>query len=106
MRLKYEFEKMNLDGEDIAVPVGAGSKDLHFILKLNETGSRILDILRDDVSEGEIAARLSEEYAVDGVDAANCADVTDGTDVASGVDIAGCVAEFIGKLREAGVIAE
>ena len=33
-------------------------------------------------------ARLGEEYA------------------ASGVDIAGCVAEFIGKLREAGVIAE
>lgn len=65
MKLKYEFETVELDGEIMAVPVGDSADGLHAILRLNETASFILDCLREDVTEDEIVEKVKSEYEGD-----------------------------------------
>lgn len=65
MKLKYMFEKMELDGEMIAVPVGAGATELHAVLNVNEEAMRILELLQVEITEEEIVDQLMEEYEGD-----------------------------------------
>lgn len=62
MKLKYTFEKMELDGEMIAVPVGESARELHAVLNVNEEAMRILELLRDETTEEGIVDRLMKEY--------------------------------------------
>ena len=62
MKCKYTFEKMELDGEIIAVPVGKSADDLHAVLNVNEEAMRILELLREDTTEEEIVSQLLTEY--------------------------------------------
>ena len=62
MKLKYSFEKMELDGEIVAVPVGENANELHSILNLNEVAMRILEILHEETSEKDIVSQLLLEY--------------------------------------------
>ena len=45
MRMKYMLEKMEMDDQVIAVPVGENCEEFHGIIKLNETAERIIDLL-------------------------------------------------------------
>ena len=65
MKLKYEFEKVELDGEIMAVPVGDKSDNLHAILKVNETASFILDCLKEETTEDVVAEKVLAEYEGD-----------------------------------------
>lgn len=62
MKLKYEFEKVELDGEIMAVPVGEGSEKLHGLLKLNETAAFILDQLKEETTEEKVVDAVLSEY--------------------------------------------
>ena len=62
MKSKYTFEKMELDGEIVAVPVGDSAEDLHAVLNLNEEAMRILELLREETTEEDIVAQLLKEY--------------------------------------------
>lgn len=62
MKLKYTFEKMELDGEMIAVPVGESARELHAVLNVNEEAMRILELLQKEIKEEGIVDQLMKEY--------------------------------------------
>ena len=62
MKLKYTFEKMELDGEVIAVPVGESAAELHAVLNVNEEAMRILELLQGETTEERIVDQLMKEY--------------------------------------------
>lgn len=62
MKSKYMFEKMELDGEIVAVPVGDNAAELHAVLNLNEEAMRILDLLQEETTEQAIVSQLLREY--------------------------------------------
>lgn len=65
MKSKYILEKMELDGEIIAVPVGENASELHAVLNLNEEAMRILELLQQETTEDEIMDVLLKEYTGD-----------------------------------------
>ena len=62
MKCKYLFEKMELDGEIVAVPVGERADELHAVLNVNEEAMRILELLQEETTEQEIVSKLMSEY--------------------------------------------
>ena len=48
MKSRYVFEKVELDGEFVAVPVGEGAAELHAVLNVNEEAMRILELLQKE----------------------------------------------------------
>lgn len=62
MKSKYIFEKMELDGEIVAVPVGDNASELHAVLNVNEEAMRILELLQQDTTEQKIVSQLLLEY--------------------------------------------
>lgn len=62
MKSKYTFEKMELDGQIVAVPVGENATDLHAVLNLNEEALSILECLKEEITEEGIINRLLSEY--------------------------------------------
>lgn len=73
-------------GETLIVPVRSGVGDLESIYSLNDTGSRIWELIDGTNSVEQIAAKIAEEFDVT-IDAAR-ADVE----------------EFIAELKSAGVV--
>lgn len=47
MRLKYEFEMMEIDNETIAIPIGTNSQSFKGVIKLNETGAKIFELIKE-----------------------------------------------------------
>lgn len=88
MKCKYLFEKMELDGQIVAVPVGEGADELHAVLNVNEEAMRILEFLQEDTTEEEIVSRLLSEY--------------EGT----AESIAPLVKAFVEHIRQEGLIEE
>lgn len=62
MKLKYAFEKMELDNEIIMVPVGNGAESIHAVIKCNDTACAIMECLTDETTADEIVTVLSKEY--------------------------------------------
>ena len=62
MRLKKEFETVNLDNHVIAVPVGEDADSYHGVLRMNDTALYIFNLLREDVTVEEIVGKLTERY--------------------------------------------
>jgi len=62
MRLKCDFEVMDLNEEKIAVPVGDNATLFHGVIKLNDTAALILKLLKEDTSEEAIVEALLAEY--------------------------------------------
>lgn len=88
MKSKYTFEKMELDGQIVAVPVGENASDLHAVLNLNEEAVSILECLKEETTEQEIVKKLLTEY--------------EGTEEA----LLPMVHSFIEQLRQEGLIEE
>lgn len=64
MRLKYTFEKMELNGQIVAVPVGDNADDYHGVVRMNETANAIFDLLAEDTTEEVIVEAMEKEYDV------------------------------------------
>lgn len=62
MRLKYQFETMNLEDRIIAVPVGANVNEFHGVVKLNETSAFIFGLLANETTEEAIVDAMEKEY--------------------------------------------
>jgi len=65
MRLKCDFEVMELNEEKIAVPVGDNASIFQGVVKLNETAAFILNLLKQETSEEAIVEALLSEYDAD-----------------------------------------
>lgn len=89
MKLKYEFVINDVAGTSIAVPVGENSSELKGYIRLNDTGASIFKLLKDDISEEKIVESLLKEY-----------------EGATKEEITKTVSEFLGKLKESGVLID
>ena len=87
MKSKFILEKMELDGEIVAVPVGENASELHAVLNLNEEAMRILELLQQETTEDEIMDILLKEYTGDPE------------------EIRAYVRQFLKKLEEEGLLA-
>ena len=88
MKSKYTFEKMELDGEIVAVPVGENGAELHAVLTVNEEAMRILELLAEETTEESIVAQLLTEFA------------------GEREEIASLVSAYIEQLRQEGLLEE
>lgn len=88
MKIKCELVISNIADEIVAVPVGEGAKSFHLVLKLNEEGQKIIELLRQDTSVEEICTEIMREYS------------------SEDDQIREYVIEFINQLREYGLIEE
>ena len=52
----------SMGDEFVLVPVGDAAKDIHGIVRLNDTGSFIWKGIEQGLDEQEIARRLTQEY--------------------------------------------
>ena len=86
MKSKLNLVKRNIAGDIILVPVGETSLKLNGLITLNEVGEFIWDNLENAEDDAAMAALVTGEYEVDPAVAA--ADVS----------------EFLGKLRDLGVL--
>lgn len=66
MKLKYNFIISEVAGQTVAVPVGC-EKGEQNIIKTNETGAFILELLKNDISENDICAKIKENFKVEDV---------------------------------------
>ncbi len=62
MKLKYEFETVDMGDEIILVPVGEGAKQVHGVVKLNESGLEIVNLIKDGTGEEDIVNKLAARY--------------------------------------------
>ena len=62
MKLKYNFVMNKVADQNVAVPVGNDLEDFSGFLKTNDIGAEILDILKNDVTEEEIASELLKKH--------------------------------------------
>ena len=65
MKAKYSFDIMELDDDQVAVPVGTGAEQFHGVLKVNETAAAILKLLEEETTENQIVEALIKEYTGD-----------------------------------------
>ena len=64
MRLKYTFDKMELNDQIVAVPVGDNADNYHGVVKMNETANAIFNLLAEDTTEEAIVEAMEKEYDV------------------------------------------
>ncbi len=88
MRLKYSYEKMELNGRIFAIPVGDEADDCHGAVKMNGTAAAIFELLKKDTTEEAIVEAMEKEY-----------------DVAREV-LSADVKRYIQAFREKGLLAE
>ena len=88
MKLKYNFVVRTVDGRPIAVAVGEDNAKFSGMIKLNDTGKFIFEMLADDVSENDITEKFLENYDVSADEAASA------------------VGEFLDGLRRNGLLSE
>lgn len=86
MKIKKGFVVRSIAGESVVVALGAASKNFNGIIKLNETGRFLWDILADGATIDELIEKMTAEYEVEPEMAK--ADIE----------------KFVGSLRGAGII--
>lgn len=62
MRIKYHFEMLELDDLIIAVPIGESKKVFKGVIKMNDSGAVIFELLQNNISEEEIMEILNRRY--------------------------------------------
>ena len=62
MKLKYEFETVDMGDEIIMVPIGQSTEQIHGVIRLNKEGREILDLLTNIISEDEVVDQLTCKY--------------------------------------------
>ena len=62
MKVKEGFMLKEICGEYLIVPVGAQSIEFRSIIKLNETGVLLWELMQNDVSEHDLVDAIMEKY--------------------------------------------
>ena len=85
MKIKDGFVVREIAGQSIVVALGAASKKFNGMIKLNDTGRVIWDMLAEGKGEDDIVERFVSEYDVDAASAKR--DVSAFIEVLRGADI-------------------
>lgn len=64
MKLKYNFAVRDISGIHMAVAVGTDNEHFNGIIKLNESGTFIFNMLSRDITFKEIVSALVEYYGI------------------------------------------
>ena len=88
MKLRYNFVVRSIDGRPVAVAVGKDNAEFNGMIRLNDTGKFIFDLLSVDTTEADIVAGLTSNYEVDRGEAESA------------------VKEFLQKLIDNGLLTE
>ena len=86
MKIAEGFLLKSIAGTHVVVPTGSNTVSFGNIISLNETGVFLWEILENDTTEENLVNSMLEEFDID--EATAKADV----------------AEFVGKLKEAGLL--
>ena len=86
MKIKKGFVVRSIAGESVVVALGEASRSFNGIIKLNETGRFLWDLLAEGATAEELHSRMMEEY-----------------DVSSDIAKAD-IEKFVSSLRGAGII--
>ena len=62
MKLKYDFEFVEVDDDIICVPLGEGAKKIQGVLKVNREGQEIIESLRNETTKESIIDSLNAKY--------------------------------------------
>lgn len=65
MKLKYEFIISEVADKFVAVPMGDDAENFGGLLKTNDIGAYILNILKNDVTEEDIVIAMAKDYPGD-----------------------------------------
>lgn len=65
MRLKYQMAVQEIAGTYMGLATGSDARCYKNVLKLNETGKFILEMLRQETTEDAIVAALMDRYEGD-----------------------------------------
>ncbi len=66
MQIKKDFTIQKVGGSYVAVAVGESSKNFHGMIRLNETGAFLWNLMAEkDCSEGDLVDAILAEYDVD-----------------------------------------
>lgn len=88
MRMKNDFVLRKISDTTVLVPVGKSAVDFNGMIKLNDTGAYLFNLLQNGADEKTLVEKLVADYEVSREQAEN--------DVSS----------FIKKLRDAGLIEQ
>ncbi len=62
MNIKYSFESVDMGNEFILVPVGDNAKQIQGVLRTNEAGNKIMQLLTQGMNEEAAVDALAKEY--------------------------------------------
>ena len=65
MKIRNGFMLRKVGGQNVVVAVGAASRDFNGIIKLNETGAFLWDLLKSERTPEELTEALLAEYDID-----------------------------------------
>lgn len=65
MKLKYEFILSEVADKFVAVPIGDDAEKFDGLLKTNDIGAYILNMLKNDVTEEDIVISMAKDYPDD-----------------------------------------
>ena len=65
MKIRNGFMLRKVGGQNVVVAVGAASRDFNGIIKLNETGAFLWELLKSERTPEELTESLLAEYDID-----------------------------------------
>ena len=65
IKIKSGFVVREIAGQSVVVALGAASKSFNGIIKLNETGRVMWDILAQGAEKDDVVSKILSEYDVD-----------------------------------------
>ena len=65
MKIRNGFMLRKVGGQNVVVAVGAASMDFNGIIKLNETGAFLWELLKSERTPEELTEALLAEYDID-----------------------------------------
>ncbi|MBR6533489.1 MAG: hypothetical protein IKT44_03585 [Clostridia bacterium] len=67
MKLKYNFVINEIAGQKVAVPIDCGHGE-QSIIKTNDTGEYIINLLKNDITKEEIIAKINADFEINSQD--------------------------------------
>ena len=62
MKLRYNFEIMDMGEEFVAVPVGDGASDFHGMMRMNKDAAEMRQLIQENTSPDDVLAELLRRY--------------------------------------------
>ena len=62
MQLKYQYEIMEVEGKEFAVPLDNSPGDYNGVIKLNKTAKVIFELLQEETTEEAIVEEMGRRF--------------------------------------------